>query len=276
MTLKSIKNLLSLLIVFAFFLFSSIQAYAVQITLFPTADGTYSQWTPKTGTTHYTMVDEVLCNGTTDYNHTHTLNSRDSYGIDLAFIPNGSTITQIAITPCASKNNNGGSNSTASVFYRFNGVDSADSASYSLSGTTPVNLSASTYSGLSTIKGVTTTLEAGMVLTAGNKGVRLSRIATSVTYTPLAAPSNLLATASSSMQIDLGWKDNATNEDGFKVERSPDGVGSWNEIGSTSANIKTFSDTGLTPNTTYYYRVYAFNTGGNSSFSNVASATTAP
>ena len=46
--------------------------------LLPSSDGAYLQWTPKTGTTHYTMVDESSCNGTTDYNSTNTVVNRDS------------------------------------------------------------------------------------------------------------------------------------------------------------------------------------------------------
>ena len=68
--------------------------------LLPTGEGTYLQWTPKSGSTHYTMVDESSCNGTTDYVSTTVTGSRDSYQVSLSSIPDGSTITNIAVTPC--------------------------------------------------------------------------------------------------------------------------------------------------------------------------------
>ena len=49
-------------------------------TLFPTADGNYSQFTPSTGSTHYVLVDETAPN-TTDYNSGTTVNDRDSYAL---------------------------------------------------------------------------------------------------------------------------------------------------------------------------------------------------
>ncbi|MGB7874108.1 MAG: fibronectin type III domain-containing protein [Anaerolineales bacterium] len=95
-----------------------------------------------------------------------------------------------------------------------------------------------------------------------------------------AAPSGLTATAPSSAQVDLAWMDNATNEDGFVVERSDyDSVsGVWSaftQVGDTAAaNVTTFSDTTVAPVSTYQYRVYAFNANGNSLPSNVAEVTT--
>ena len=47
-------------------------------TLFPNADGTYSQFTPSTGTNHSALVDEATPN-TTDYNFALTPGLRDSY-----------------------------------------------------------------------------------------------------------------------------------------------------------------------------------------------------
>lgn len=89
---------------------------------------------------------------------------------------------------------------------------------------------------------------------------------------PPSAPGTLSATAVSSSQINLAWGDSDT-EDGFKVERSLDGS-SWTEIATLGANTTTFSDTGLSASTTYYYRVYAYNVAGASPYSNVASAST--
>ena len=245
-------------------------------TLLPLSDGAYLQWTPSTGTTHYVLVDESSCNGTTDYNSTNGVGNRDAYGLSLASIPNGSTITAIEITPCASNNKQGGGTaSTLNVFYRFNGTDSADAGSYALTGTTPVQLAATTFSGLSFVKGASSALQIGAVLSAGGKGARLSRIAAVITYTPLAAPSSLAAVNISASQNNLTWTDNSSNEDGFKIERSLNNqFGPWTQIATTTAGAVSYSDTGLTADQTYYYRVRAFNSGGDSAYSNTAFAIT--
>ncbi len=92
--------------------------------------------------------------------------------------------------------------------------------------------------------------------------------------TPPAAPTSLSATAISNSQINLTWTDNASNEDGFKIERKTGAGGTYAEVGSVGANVTSFSNTGLAASTEYFYRVYAHNTGGNSTFSNEANATT--
>ncbi len=83
-----------------------------------------------------------------------------------------------------------------------------------------------------------------------------------VTVVPL-APTNLMGSATSTTQINLSWTDNATNEDGYKIERKT-GTGNYAVVGSTASNMTTFSDLGLTPSTSYTYRVYAYNSAGNS------------
>jgi len=90
-----------------------------------------------------------------------------------------------------------------------------------------------------------------------------------------AAPSNLAATTSSSSQINLSWTDNSSNETGFKIERCK-GANCTNyvQIIQVGANVTAFANTGLTKNTTYRYRVRAFNADGNSAYSNAASART--
>src|SRR6185436_5861799 len=112
-----------------------------------------TQFTPKTGSNHFAMVDETTCNGTTDYNEEATLSQRDSYVISLSSIPDGATINQIDITPCASRRSTGSGSTTFNVFYRLNSVDSADAGAYALpTGTTPSVLSATSFTGLSIVK----------------------------------------------------------------------------------------------------------------------------
>jgi predicted phage tail protein len=90
-----------------------------------------------------------------------------------------------------------------------------------------------------------------------------------------AAPSNLTATVISKSQINLSWMDNAGNESGFRIERCKGSTcTNFVVIATVSANITSFTNTQLTANTTYRYRVYAYNANGNSGYANVAKATT--
>jgi hypothetical protein len=91
---------------------------------------------------------------------------------------------------------------------------------------------------------------------------------------PPYAPSNLVATAESTSQISLVWQDNADDETGFKIERKTGATGTFVEITSVGQNVTGYSDSGLTADTTYYYRVYAYHEFGNSDYSNEAFATT--
>ena len=88
-----------------------------------------------------------------------------------------------------------------------------------------------------------------------------------------AAPSNLVATAVSSGQINLTWSDSASNETGFIIQRSNDNA-NFVQIATVGADVTSYSNAGLVANTTYYYRVQATNSAGVSAFSNGASATT--
>jgi hypothetical protein len=87
------------------------------------------------------------------------------------------------------------------------------------------------------------------------------------------APSNLDASAGSSSTINLSWTDNSSNEIGFKIERSTDGL-TFTQIGTTGTNVNTFHDTGLSFATQYWYQVRASGAGGDSGYTNIASATT--
>lgn len=89
-----------------------------------------------------------------------------------------------------------------------------------------------------------------------------------------AAPTNLTATASSNSAIMLQWIDNASNETGFEVERATSSTGAFTQIATLGANATSYSNTGLSDATTYWYRVRATNTAGASAYSSTASATT--
>jgi fibronectin type 3 domain-containing protein len=92
---------------------------------------------------------------------------------------------------------------------------------------------------------------------------------TPAALTAPAAPANLVATAGSTA-IALAWSDNSTNEDGFRVERSTDGVNFTQLVLTTNAS---YMDQGIVAGTKYYYRVQAYNNAGNSAYTNTANAT---
>jgi predicted phage tail protein len=91
---------------------------------------------------------------------------------------------------------------------------------------------------------------------------------------PPVQPSNLSALAVSKSQINLAWTDNSTNETGYQIERSTDGM-NFVQVAALGANIAAYSDAGLTASTTYCYRVRAVNSAGNSPYTSyIVSATT--
>jgi titin len=89
---------------------------------------------------------------------------------------------------------------------------------------------------------------------------------------PPAPPTNLSATALNATQVKLAWTA-SSGATGYRVERSPDGTAGW-AVAGTSAT-QSFTDSNLSPSTTYFYRVSALNGPSSSAPSNVASATTA-
>lgn len=96
----------------------------------------------------------------------------------------------------------------------------------------------------------------------------------SVPAAPAELKGSLSSSSSSSTQVTLSWSDNSTNETGFKIERKVNG-GSFSELVIVNDNVTSYIDNGLELNTSYTYRIIAFNDAGNSlAYSNEVSITT--
>jgi chitodextrinase len=94
--------------------------------------------------------------------------------------------------------------------------------------------------------------------------------------TPPSTPTNLSASAISSSQINLSWSASTDNVavTGYRLERCQGSTcAAFTQIATPTGT--TYSNTGLSANTTYRYRVRAADAAGNlSSYSTIASATT--
>ena len=140
--------------------------------------------------------------------------------------------------------------------------------------TTPRNAATGSFSvtAPATMANGTFTAQAVQTDWAGNTGLSTARKFT-VSVLPN-APSGLTVTAVSSKSVALSWVDNSTNEQGFLIERSSNGGGTWSQIAKVAANVINYTNTGLKSRTNYEYRVCAYNSAGESGYSNVASAGT--
>ena len=120
----------------------------------------------------------------------------------------------------------------------------------------------------------TLTIADGLVFLANATSLLTYGLVSAPTTAPT-APTSLVPTVISNDQINLAWNDTATNAFGYYVEQQAAGSSSWVQIGSVGSSGNSFKVVGLTPNTTYSFRVRAYNSVGTSGYTNVASATTA-
>ncbi|KQO22625.1 pectate lyase [Flavobacterium sp. Leaf82] len=78
-----------------------------------------------------------------------------------------------------------------------------------------------------------------------------------------------------SSSVTVNWGDNASNEDNYVLERSVNGT-DFTVIATLGSNITTYNDSGLIPNTQYYYRVKATNSTESSVYNSIAPIITPP
>jgi hypothetical protein len=92
--------------------------------------------------------------------------------------------------------------------------------------------------------------------------------------TVLIAPTSLTTQALSQSQVSLTWANNSAAQTGFTIERSPVTDTNYAQIGTVGANITSFTDSGLSARTKYWYRVRAYNADTTSAYSPEKSVTT--
>lgn len=79
------------------------------------------------------------------------------------------------------------------------------------------------------------------------------------------APSGLRVTGTTSTSVSLAWTDNSSIETGFELQRRSSG--SFSTVATLSANVTSYTDSGLTSGTAYEYQVRALGASGNSAYS---------
>ncbi|MCR4394944.1 MAG: fibronectin type III domain-containing protein, partial [Dehalococcoidales bacterium] len=87
-------------------------------------------------------------------------------------------------------------------------------------------------------------------------------------YIP-ASPGLLNASSPAGLEVDFSWADYSSNEDGFRIERSTSSSFEGSITGFVTAKDVHICTDRLVPGGTYYYRVIAFNSAGDSQPSNV-------
>ena len=147
---------------------------------------------------------------------------------------------------------------------------STDGINFSEIATTEQNTTL--YSDVTVVAGITYSYRVGTYNSFGSSSYSTVAWVTTPQASP-AAPTNLSVKTRSSTQIDLKWTDRSSNETGFRIERSLNGS-AWTLLSTVGANVTAYSSTGLSPSTTYYFRVQSFNSGGASASSNTASTKT--
>ncbi|MPZ76361.1 MAG: hypothetical protein GEU77_07535 [Deltaproteobacteria bacterium] len=69
-------------------------------------------------------------------------------------------------------------------------------------------------------------------------------------------------------ELRLTWNDNSTDETGFNIERRVSSSGTYQQVANVQANVTSYADPNVSYNTTYCYRVRAYNSSSFSGYSN--------
>ncbi|MFC1756764.1 fibronectin type III domain-containing protein [Patescibacteria group bacterium] len=295
----------TLFIIFLIYIFGVSGVFAdTTATLRPIADGgeDSANWA-NTGSTAcdatdcYTEVDELAgasctdSDGDTSYIETSNGKEGQTFDIDVSSITDDSIITQIDITFCGIRGQAGSGVKTRQC------IDgSCSNADVSASLTDAYAETTQSFTGLSVVKSVSTDVEIG-ILNVAPKISRISQVSAVITYTPpdTTAPSavaDLATSGASQNSISLTWtapgddagSGTATTYD-VRYSTATINDGNWGlatqATGEPSPSVagssESFTVTGLSPSTTYYFAIKTSDEVPNeSAISNVDSlATTA-
>jgi fibronectin type 3 domain-containing protein len=112
-------------------------------------------------------------------------------------------------------------------------------------------------------------------------GAASNQLSLFVSNAPL-IPTNLNVALVTGTSAQLTWMDNATNEEGYRVDRADNALGPFTAITTAPNHLAvgttTYTDGTITAGNVYYYRVVAFNTtlGVETASDVVATSTTGP
>jgi hypothetical protein len=162
-------------------------------------------------------------------------------------------------------------NSTNETGFEVHRSTTGPSGTFSLRGTTSANVA--TYSDMSLDPSTQYCYQVRAFETRGNKTFPSQFSSVSCATTPAApppppappiAPSATDAKPTNSTVVEVTWRDNSSNEDGFQVERSTNGGTSYWTITTTGPNATSVTDSGRNSEFLVCYRVLAFNSLGES------------
>lgn len=152
----------------------------------------------------------------------------------------------------------------------FTTYTSTDGVNWTSFGSVTMSLGSTVYVGLATCSKNSTTAATASYRGYGNTG----SVITNPTDTAPATPTSLAASANTPTSVALTWADNATNETGYLVERQTNGA--WASIATLAAGSSSYTDSSVSAETAYGYRVTALGSSTNSAASNIATVTTPP
>jgi len=229
-----------------------------------TADGTYSSVTSTSSTLY---ADNSLSSGTTYYYKVAAYNSNVT--------SNQSGYASATILPSKPTSVTATANSEGSITVSWSSVTGA--AGYY------IYRSESYYGTYDSIGTSATTSYEDTFLSANtayyykvaayNSGGTGNKSSYTFTRTLPSAPTSVTATANSANSITVSWE-SVTGATEYYIYRSTTSNGTYSQVGTSATN--SYTNTSLSTNTTYYYKVAAYNSGGTGNQSGYVSATTLP